>query len=52
MPTFQSFTEIEAWQKARALTFEVYSVSKKGGFSKDFGLATRFETRVFRRCPI
>jgi four helix bundle protein len=38
LPTFQSFTEIEAWQKARALTFEVYSISKKGGFSKDFGL--------------
>lgn len=38
MSTFQSFTEIEAWQKARELTFRVYAVSKHGAFSKDFGL--------------
>lgn len=38
MPTFHSFTEIEAWQKARVLTSEIYSVSKKGAFAKDFEL--------------
>jgi hypothetical protein len=36
--TFQSFTEIEAWQKARELTFRVYAVSKHGAFAKDFEL--------------
>ncbi len=38
MATFKSFTEIEAWQKARALTNTVYAVTKNPSFSKDFGL--------------
>lgn len=38
MATFQSFEEIEAWQKARQLTQEIYRVSKEGDFKKDFGL--------------
>jgi four helix bundle protein len=38
MATFQSFEEIEAWQKARGFTREIYAVSNKGAFSKDFGL--------------
>jgi four helix bundle protein len=38
MATFQRFNEIEAWQKARELTREVYIVSSRGLFSKDFGL--------------
>jgi four helix bundle protein len=36
--TFQSFEEIAAWQKARELAREIYTVSNRGGFSKDFGL--------------
>ncbi len=38
MPTFRRFDEIEAWQRARELTRELYAVSNHGGFSKDFGL--------------
>jgi len=38
MPTFNSFEEIESWQKARELTREVYTVSNQGAFTKDFGL--------------
>ncbi len=38
MGTFQNFEEIEAWQKARILTREIYMISKEGAFSKDFGL--------------
>jgi len=38
MGTFKSFEEIEAWQKARELIREIYSVSKRGTFSKDFAL--------------
>jgi four helix bundle protein len=38
MATFQSFEEIEAWQKARALTRRVYIATNQGSFSKDFGL--------------
>lgn len=38
MATFQSFVEIEAWQKARQLTLEIYKLSRRSSFSKDFGL--------------
>lgn len=38
MGTFQTFEEIGAWQKARELTREIYSISSRGSFSKDFGL--------------
>ena len=38
MATFQSFEEIEAWQKARKLSREVYKVSNQNPFVKDFGL--------------
>lgn len=38
MPTFQNFTDIDAWQKARALTNEIYTVTKQAAFSKDFEL--------------
>lgn len=38
MAGFQSFEEIEAWQKARKLTHEIYTASNQGSFSKDFGL--------------
>jgi four helix bundle protein len=38
MGTFQSFEEIETWQKARELTREIYKISNQGSFFKDFGL--------------
>jgi four helix bundle protein len=38
MPTFRNFTEIDAWQKARRLASEVYTVSNSSLFSRDFGL--------------
>jgi four helix bundle protein len=38
MSTFQSFEDIEAWQKARELTRRVYEVSDVGVFARDFGL--------------
>jgi four helix bundle protein len=38
MPTFQKFEDIDAWQKARELTKEVYRISNDGLFSRDFGL--------------
>ena len=36
--TFQKFEDIEAWQRARELTREIYTVSNENPFSKDFGL--------------
>jgi four helix bundle protein len=38
MPSFKTFRDIEAWQKARELTKDIYTVSKEGSFAKDFGL--------------
>jgi len=38
MATFQKFTDIEAWQKARKLTFEIYEVTKRAPFSRDLEL--------------
>ncbi len=38
MGTIKKFEEIEAWQTARDLTRQVYSISNTGAFSRDFGL--------------
>ncbi len=38
MGTFQTFEDIEVWQKARILTYEIYTISSQGQFGKDFGL--------------
>ena len=38
MATFERFEDIEAWQKARRLTAEIYGISKEGTFLNDFGL--------------
>ena len=36
--TFNNFEDLIAWQKARELTRDIYSLSKRGAFAKDFGL--------------
>jgi len=38
MARIERFEEIEAWQKARVLTKEVYRISSAGDFARDFGL--------------
>ncbi len=38
MGTIQKFEDIDAWQKARALTREIYAMTADGAFAKDFGL--------------
>jgi len=38
MATITKFEDIEAWQKARDLTHQIYAVSNDGAFSRDFGL--------------
>jgi hypothetical protein len=38
MATIQRFEEIEAWQEARKLTQQVYTVTSKGSFARDFAL--------------
>jgi four helix bundle protein len=38
MPKIERFEDIQAWQKARVLVKDVYTVSNSGFFAKDFGL--------------
>jgi len=38
MARIQRFEDVAAWQKARELTRQVYSVTRSGEFGKDFGL--------------
>lgn len=38
MARFERFEDIQAWQRARALVKEIYSISNSGLFAKDFGL--------------
>jgi four helix bundle protein len=43
MATVNRFEELVAWQKARALTKEIYLVTRRGSFAKDFGLAGQIQ---------
>jgi four helix bundle protein len=38
MATFKTFEEIECWKKARELTREIYEITNRPAFSRDFGL--------------
>ena len=38
MPTFNRFEDIEAWRHARTLCGEIYRISGRGPFAKDFAL--------------
>jgi len=38
MATIKSFEDIEAWQKARSLSKEIFDLTTVGTFSRDFGL--------------
>jgi four helix bundle protein len=38
MTMIKSFEEIEAWRNARKLTEQVYTLTNKGNFARDFGL--------------
>jgi four helix bundle protein len=39
----ERFEDLIAWQKARALTREIYSVSRAGAFARDFGLGRQIQ---------
>ena len=38
MPKIKRFEDIEAWQKARELTREIYEITNKGNFTKNYYL--------------
>jgi four helix bundle protein len=39
----EQFEDIEAWQLARELTQKVYRLTKKSGFTKDYGLKRQIQ---------
>jgi four helix bundle protein len=39
----ERFEDIEAWQLARKLTQQVYKLTKKPDFSKDYGLKKQIQ---------
>ena len=41
MATFKRFEDIEAWQKGRELTQEIYKVTDDRAFSRDFNLCNQ-----------
>jgi four helix bundle protein len=43
MNRIERFEDILAWQKARALTKDIYASTKIGGFARDFGLKDQIQ---------
>ncbi len=43
MPVIQRFEDLVAWQKARALTREIYLATRQSEFARDFGLSNQIQ---------
>ena len=43
MVKIEKFEDLQVWQKSRKLTKEVYLVTRKEKFAKDFGLAAQIQ---------
>ena len=43
MNKIERFEDIVAWQKARALTREIYAVARVGAFARDYGLRDQIQ---------
>lgn len=43
MATFKRFEDIQAWQKARTATRQIYLATSVGRFAKDFGLRDQIQ---------
>jgi len=39
----ERFEDLVAWQKARALTRDIYLATRQGAFAKDFGLSSQIQ---------
>jgi len=46
MSKIERFEDLIAWQKARQLTADVYRLTSKGAFAKDFGLRDQIQRAV------
>lgn len=38
MASFKTFEQIDAWQKSRELTKQIYALTSSGSFARDYGL--------------
>ena len=47
---FKTFEEINAWQNARGLVREVYAVTRRGEFCKDYGLKDQIQRAAISIC--
>ncbi len=43
MSPIKRFEEIEGWQEARVLTKQIYQLTSKGAFARDFGLRDQIQ---------
>ena len=43
MPVIRRFEDLVAWQKARAMTSEIYLATQMGRFARDFGLSGQIQ---------
>ena len=43
MSKLERFEDLIAWQKTRVLTRDIYQVSRRGAFARDFGLAGQIQ---------
>jgi four helix bundle protein len=43
MGKIERFEDLIAWEKARELTREIYHITRKGAFAKDFGLSNQIQ---------
>ena len=43
MAAIKRFEEIQAWQEARVLTRQIYQLTSKGTFARDFGLRDQIQ---------
>ena len=50
MAVFRRYDEIEAWKAGRELVREVYALTRKGDFVKDFGLKDQIQRAAVSIC--
>lgn len=50
MATFKSFEEIDAWKNGRALVCEIYKLTTKAPFAKDWGLKDQIQRAAVSIC--
>ncbi len=46
MGSIRKFTDIKAWQEGRSLAIEIYAVTRKAPFAKDFGFRDQIQRAV------